>query len=147
MRDLSIMVDDYKLNIRAGVIFEYQGKVLIEIRKDRVGNSVIPGGRLKIGESSSDALLREIKEEMGLTLDKNKLIFNTTLENFFTFENINFHEIFFVYKYPVDDDFYQTLLTVKDNLDNHITDYIFVKPEEFDKVVLLPMEIRDIITK
>lgn len=147
MEDLSIMVGDYKLNIRVGVIFKYQGKVLIEIRKDRIGNSVIPGGRIKIGEKSSDALIREIKEEMGLTLEKDKLIYNNIIEEFFTFECVKYHEIFFVYKYPVDELFYQELIKVKENLDNHITDYIFVSPEEFDNVDLLPLEIRDVITK
>ena len=147
MEDLSIMVGEYRLNIRVGVIFKYQGKVLIEIRKDRIGNSVIPGGRLKISESSATALIREIKEEMGLTLDKDKLIYNNTIEEFFTFEGVKFHEIFFVYKYPVDDFFYEQLINVKENLDNHITDYIFVSSEEFDKVDLLPLEIRDVITK
>ena len=147
MEDLSIMVGEYRLNIRVGVIFKYQGKVLIEIRKDRVGNSVIPGGRLKIGEDSASALIREIKEEMGLTLEKDKLIYNNTIEEFFTFEGVKYHEIFFVYKYPVDDIFYKKLINVKENLDNHITDYIFVSPEEFDKVDLLPLEIRDVIIK
>ena len=138
--DLSIMVGDFKLNIRVGVIFRYQDKALIEIRKDRVGNSVIPGGRLKAGEASIDALIREIKEEMGIILEKDKLIYNNTLEEFFTFDGFKYHEIFFIYKYPVDDEFYKILLDVKDNKDNHITDYI-----EFDKVNLLPLEIRDII--
>ena len=147
MRDLSLNVDDYKLNIRVGVIFKYHDKVLIEIRKDRIGNSVIPGGRLKIGEASSEALIREINEEMGIALDKNKLIYNNTIEEFFTFENVKFQEIFFVYRYPVDDEFYQKLQSVKENLDNHITDYIFVSSSEFDEVNLLPLEIRDIIMK
>ena len=147
MKDLSIMVDNFKLNIRVGVIFNYQGKTLIEIRKDRVGNSVIPGGRIKIGEHSSDALIREIREEMGITLDKEKLIYKNTIEEFFTFDNTKYHEIFFVYEYPVDATFYNKLISIEDNLDNHITEYIFVSPDEFEKTVLLPLEIRDIITK
>ena len=141
------MVGEYKLNIRVGVVFKYQGKALVEIRKDRVGNSVVPGGRLKISESSSTALIREIKEEMGITLDESKLIFNTTIEEFFTFENTKYHEIFFVYEYPVDDEFYHVLTSIPDNLDNHITEYIFVSPNEFEKVNLLPLKVRDIIMK
>ena len=147
MELLSIMDDDYKLNIRVGVIFKYLGKALIEIRKDRVGNSVIPGGRVKIGEHSSDALVREIKEEMGIKLDKEKLIYKNTIEEFFTFDNTKYYEIFFVYEYPVDEVFYNKLISVKDNLDNHITEYIFVSPNEFEESVLLPLEIRDIIMK
>ena len=145
LMDLSIMVGDYKLNIRVGVIFNYQGKTLIEIRKDRVGNSVIPGGRIKIGERSDDALIREIKEEMGIILKRNKLIYKSTIEEFFTFDNTKYHEIFFVYIYPVNDELYQKIISIEDNLDNHITEYIFVTYEEFEKCVLLPMKIRDII--
>ncbi len=124
--DLSIMVGKYKLNIRVGVIFKYHGKTLIEIRKDRVGNSVIPGGRIKIGEKSSEALIREINEEMGILLEKDKLIYRNTIEEFFTFDNTKYHEIFFVYEYPVNEEFYQKLINIEDNLDNHITEYIFV---------------------
>ena len=141
------MVGDYKLNIRVGVIFKYQGKALIEIRKDRIGNSVIPGGRIKIGEHSSDALIREIKEEMGIVINKKKLIYKDIIEEFFTFENTKYHEIFFVYEYPVDKELYIKLINLEDNLDNHITEYIFVSPNEFEKAVLLPLEIRDIIIK
>ncbi len=68
MKDLNLLIDGYRLNIRVGIIFKYHDKVLIEVRKDRVGNSVIPGGRIKIGEHSSDALIREIKEELNINL-------------------------------------------------------------------------------
>lgn len=145
MKDLSLIVDDYYLNIRVGIIFKYHDKVLIEIRKDRVGNSVIPGGRIKIGEDSSNAIVREIKEEMGITLNKEKLVYIKTLENFFIFENRNVHEIFFVYKYFVDEELYEKLNNVKENLDNHITEYIFINYKEFEKYDLLPLKIRDII--
>ena len=70
-KDLSIMVDDVKLNIRVGIIFKYQDKVLIEL--SNTSNSVIPGGRIKINEKSSDAIKREIKEEMDFDLDSKKL--------------------------------------------------------------------------
>ena len=145
--DLSVMIGEYRLNVRVGVIFKYQDKTLIEIRKDRVGNSVIPGGRIKIGEKSDDALIREIKEEMGILLDKSKLIYNNTIEEFFTFDNIKNHEIFFVYEYPVDLELYYKLSSIKDNLDNHITEYIFVLSNEFEEVNLLPLKIRNIIMK
>ena len=141
------MIGEYRLNVRVGVIFKYQDKTLIEIRKDRVGNSVIPGGRIKIGEKSDDALIREIKEEMGILLDKSKLIYNNTIEEFFTFDNIKNHEIFFVYEYPVDLELYYKLSSIKDNLDNHITEYIFVLSNEFEEVNLLPLKIRNIIMK
>ncbi len=143
--DLVLNVDNIVLNIRVGCIFKYDNKVLIEIRKDRVGNSVIPGGRIRIGESSKEALKREIMEEMNICLDDAKIKYYGTLENFFEFDGKKFHEIFFVYKYDVDENDYQRLLEIKENQDNHITDYIFVSYDQFDEVDLLPLEIRDII--
>lgn len=144
-KDLSLMVDGYLLNIRVGIIFKYQGKVLIEIRKDRQGNSVIPGGRMKVDELRIDTLKREMIEEMHYSLIEDKIEFINTIESFFEFEGKKVHEFFFVYKYKMDDEIYQELLQVKENLDNESTEYIFVSPIEFDDVNLLPMEVREII--
>ena len=143
--DIMVKIDDIYLNVRVGIIFKYHEKVLIEIRKDRVGNSVIPGGRVKIDEYIGDALKREIQEEMGISLTNERIKYKDTIEEFFDFDNKKFHEIFFVYEYEMDEDFYQELLNIKENQDNHITDYIFVGYDEFDKVNLLPMKIRDVI--
>ena len=144
-RDLVLDIDDIILNIRVGVIFKYNDKVLIEIRKDRTGNSVIPGGRIRIGERSIDALKREIMEEMDILLVDDKIIYKKTMENFFTFDEKKCHEIFFIYEYIVDDEDYQTLLKVKENQDSNITEYIFINYDQFDEVDLLPLEIRNII--
>jgi len=147
MSDLKLIVDDIILNIRVGIIFRYRDKVMIEIRKDRVGNSVIPGGRIKIDELRVDALKREIKEEMHYELDDSRIKYQETLEYFFDFEGKKYHEFFFVYKYEMNEEIYQELLKRKENQDNYITDYIFVSFNEFDSVNLLPLEIRDIIKK
>ncbi len=143
--DLKLTIDDIILNIRVGIIFKYHNRVMIEIRKDRVGNSVIPGGRVKIDELRIDALKREVKEEMNYILDESRIKYRKTLEYFFNFDGNKFHEFFFVYEYEMNEKIYEELSRVKENQDNHITDYIFVSFDEFDKVDLLPMEIRDII--
>ncbi len=144
-RDLVLDIDDIILNIRVGIIFKYKDKVLIEIRKDRKGNSVIPGGRIRIGEKSIDAIKREIMEEMDILLVDDKIIYKKTMENFFTFDGKKCHEIFFIYEYTVDEDDYQTLVKVKENQDNKTTEYIFINYDQFDEVDLLPLEIRNII--
>jgi 8-oxo-dGTP pyrophosphatase MutT (NUDIX family) len=144
-KDLSLMVDGYNLNIRVGIIFKYHGKVLIEIRKDRVGNSVIPGGRMKVDENRVDTLKREIMEEMHYRLDEDKIEYIDTIESFFKFNGVKVHEFFFVYQYDMNDKIYDSLSQIKENLDGANTDYIFVSPSEFNDVNLLPMELRDII--
>ncbi len=145
MSDLNILIDGMRLNIRVGIIFKYNGKVLIEIRKDRLGNSVIPGGRLKINESRLQALKREIMEEMNYSLDDNKVTYCDLIETFYTFDGIDSHEFFFVYKYEMDEDIYNKLSMIKENQDSGETEYMFVTDDEFDNVNLLPMELRDII--
>lgn len=143
--DISLPIDGIYLNIRVGIIFKYQDKVLIEIRKDRVGNSVIPGGRVKIDEYRIEALKREIKEEMNYDLLDDRIIYKDTIESFFTINDKDVHELFFIYEYLMDEKIYEGLLTIKENRDNHMTDYIFVGYDEFEKVDLLPMDLRDII--
>ena len=142
-KDLSIMVDDVKLNIRVGIIFKYQDKVLIEL--SNTSNSVIPGGRIKINEESSDAIKREIKEEMDFDLDSKKIQFLNVLEEFFEIDNVQFHEIFFVYNYLVDEDDYNKLLSIKRNLDNTNNYYEFIHIDNLREVNLLPERLIEMI--
>ncbi len=143
--DVSIMIGNMLLNIRVGIIFKYNDKVLIEIRKDRTGNSVILGGRLKINESRIEGIKREIKEEMNYDLEDEKIIYRDTIESFFTIDGRDVHELFFVYEYEVTNEVYEDLLRVKENRDNHMTDYLFAGYDEFEKYNLLPVELIDII--
>ncbi len=142
-KDLSIMVDDVKLNIRVGIIFKYQDKVLIEL--SNTSNSVIPGGRIKINEKSSDAIKREIKEEMDFDLDSKKIQFLNVLEEFFEIDNVQFHEIFFVYNYLVDKNDYNALLKIKRNLDSTTNYYEFVDINKLKEVNLLPERLIEMI--
>ncbi len=145
MSDLAIMVDNIKLNIRVGMIFKYHDTVLLELPRRENSNSVIPGGRLKIDELRIDGIKREIKEELNFDLKDEKIVFKGTIENFFEIDNIKFHEFAFVYEYLVDDNDYQKLSAIKENQDNHFTDYAFIKLNDLEKVNLLPLEVRDII--
>ena len=143
-KDISIVVDDSKLNVRTGVIFRHNGKVLIEISK--VGsNSTIPGGRVKFNEKSEDTAVREINEELELNLDKTRLKHKKTLENFFNAEGLNFHEIYFIYEYNLNDSEVKRLEAARDNADNANTYFEFVDYKNLDKVNILPENLIDII--
>ena len=52
-KDLSVMIDDVKLNIRVGAIIKYQDKILVEKNKN-VDFYVVPGGRVKTLENSKE---------------------------------------------------------------------------------------------
>ena len=62
--DLTIQVEDYKLNIRAAAIIIHNGKILVH-RNVNSDHYALVGGRIAIGEDSATTVLREIKEEIG----------------------------------------------------------------------------------
>lgn len=53
------------------------------------------GGGIEFGERSRDALMREIREELGAEVEKLELV--GVLENVFMYEGAQGHEIVFVY--------------------------------------------------
>jgi len=61
------------LHIAVAIITNQQNKVLISLRSNRAhqgGLWEFPGGKLETGESALDALKREIKEELNISIDK-----------------------------------------------------------------------------
>ncbi len=93
--DLTLDVEDYKLNIRAGGVIIHNNKILTHknINKDHY---CLPGGRVEIGESSEETIRREIKEELGKDIEITGYI--ATIENFFEMENKKYHEIYFLHR-------------------------------------------------
>jgi ADP-ribose pyrophosphatase YjhB (NUDIX family) len=53
------------------------------------------GGGIEFGESSQEAMLREIREELGLEIENLKLL--EVIENIFIYEGKQGHEVVFVY--------------------------------------------------
>ncbi len=68
--------------VSAGVILEYDGKILLTKRAEEPGKGKldVPGGFVDPKESVEDAVKREIKEELGIDIE--------TLEYFGSFPNI-----------------------------------------------------------
>ena len=62
--DITINVEDYKLNVRAAGIIIHNNKVLTH-KNINENHYALIGGRVRIGEDSETTLKREIFEEMG----------------------------------------------------------------------------------
>ena len=99
--DLTFKTQQGRFNYRVGAIIIQEGKVLM------VKNSDAPyyysvGGRVKMGESCEEAMLREIEEELGVSAKIERPVFFN--ESFFTEEfcGEKFHEvaIYFSVKLP-----------------------------------------------
>ena len=62
--DLTLDVENQKLNIRSAGVIIHNGKVLVHSMKGK-DHVCLPGGRVTIGEDSKHTLAREIEEELG----------------------------------------------------------------------------------
>jgi ADP-ribose pyrophosphatase YjhB (NUDIX family) len=143
MSDLSIIIDGVKFNFRVGLLVKMKKQVLVECNQD-YDFVVLPGGRVKTLESSEDALIREINEEMKIDLTKYNLEFIGIDENFFELDNIKYHELYFIYKIEIDEnneDFKDGMI----NYDSKVNYYKWVDILDLKEVNLFPKSLINII--
>lgn len=92
--DLSFKTGEHKLNVRAAAIILHKGYVLCD-REEGIDWAYFPGGRVKRGESTKKALMREMREELGVKIELRRPHFIT--ESFFLMDGMRFHELCFYY--------------------------------------------------
>lgn len=78
--DLTVKVGDGILNIRVGAIIMKNNKILM-VGNERSDYFYSVGGRIQLGESAEDAVVREVFEETGVKMKIERLGF--IHENFF----------------------------------------------------------------
>jgi len=86
------------IRVIAICLFQHDGSILVSEGIDSVKNERFArplGGGIEPGESSRDAIVREIREETGQEITNLRLL--GVLENLFTYEGKSCHEIVFVY--------------------------------------------------
>ncbi len=88
MKDVSVTIDDFKFNFRVCALIENNGRYLLE-RSEVTDFLNMPGGRVHAGESTLDAIKRELKEELGLVDVAPTLL--KVAEQFFEFDNKKYH--------------------------------------------------------
>lgn len=64
--DISFVVENEKFNYRVCGIIISNGKILA-MHNERSPYYFLPGGRVKMGETAENAIIREIKEELDIT--------------------------------------------------------------------------------
>lgn len=93
-RDWLFAGDDFVCGLRAVGVMLNGGRILVQ--RDRSGNEyALPGGHIKIGETTEAALIREYKEEIGADIKCVRLLW--TEECFWEWDGKNAHHIAFYY--------------------------------------------------
>ena len=80
-QDICVPCGEGLVNVRVGAIIRKDGKLLM-VHHEAGDYYYSVGGRIQFGESAQEAIVREVKEETGLTMEVEGLGF--VHENFFT---------------------------------------------------------------
>ncbi len=96
-KDVIIKDGEYKFNYRVAAVFVNKDRILLQSTAED-SYLALPGGRVKYNETTIEALKREIKEELGVTLKDSEMTLIHVAENFFGHNGKRFHELLFVYR-------------------------------------------------
>ena len=141
--DITINVDNYKLNVRAAGIMIHNGKILVHKNINSDDYALI-GGRVEIGESSANTIKREIKEELGK--DVEIIGYISTIENFFEMKGSKYHEIMFVHKIEfANEEDKKIEYTMKNIEGKDYLQYEWLEMDKIDEYPLLPRAVKDIL--
>lgn len=98
---ISFKVGDERFNFRVAAVFIKDHKVLLH-QYENDDFYAFPGGRAEMLENSEQTIIREMKEELNITINIDKLLW--LVEDFFCLNDIKFHEICLYYLVDTQDD-------------------------------------------
>jgi 8-oxo-dGTP pyrophosphatase MutT (NUDIX family) len=112
------------IRVKSVMLIEHDGRFLFEESQDRVKEETfyMPfGGGVEFNESSREAVIREVKEELNIEIAQAELM--GVVENRFSFEGKPGHDVVFLYHTKLPQDF----------------DPICITPEIFNGKALTPV--------
>ena len=106
MNDVNFSIENNRFNFRVAGFIMIDNKILLQ-KSPQMDFYNLPGGRVKFGESTKDAIVREIKEELCIDIDTPELFY--VAENFFKWEDKDVQELVFIYKIDIDKKYLEIL--------------------------------------
>ena len=144
--DLKIIEEKEEFHVRTCGIIKQENKYLI-MRVNKTPYYHIPGGHIELGEDSEQAVVREIKEEIGCDVKEASLF--AIQENFWTRNNKKCYGIEFYYmikpKQELQMKNYERI--ENDKGEQRILEFKWVNSEELKDIDLRPINIRDMLIK
>ena len=139
--DIKFTVGQQRFNHRAAAVIIKDGHLLIH-RNVRDDFWALPGGRIQLMENGETAIVREIKEELGLKAEVTRFL--SVHENFFTYDDVSFHEVGFYYEVSIVDD--MTVTTEEFfGAEGEEWIYRFVPLEMLSNVTLYPVQLQTML--
>ncbi len=141
--DLTLDIEDYKLNIRAAAVIIHNNKILVHknVRKD---HCALPGGRIAIGENSEETIKREIKEEIGKETEIIGYI--GTIENFFEMNQKKYYEILFIHRVEfINEEDKKIDYTIHNIEGKEYLEYEWLDVDKIKEYNILPKCLKDIL--
>lgn len=142
--DLKIKTEKEEFHARACGIIKQKNSFLI-MRVNKTPYYHIPGGHIEIGEDSKQAVIREIKEEIGCDIEKAELF--AIQENFWTRNDQKCHGIEFYYiikpKQELQMKDYERI--ENDKGEEKLLEFKWVTSKELKDIDLRPTNIRDML--
>ena len=141
--DLTIDVEDYKLNVRAAGVIIHNNKVLVHKNVNSDHYSLI-GGRVEIGEDSETTVKREIQEELGKKVEITGYV--STIENFFKMKGSKYHEILFMHKAEFTNEEDKKIeYTLKNMEGKDYLQYEWLNLDQIEEYPLLPKIVKEVL--
>ncbi len=102
--------NETKFNYRVAALIIQNNKVFLQTSSNE-DFYALPGGRVNLFEDSKEAMVREIKEELGIKISVDDALLIDVVENFFIYNNMKYHELLFIYRFELPDN-----ITIEDGL-------------------------------
>lgn len=142
--DLKIIEEKEEFHVRTCGIIKQENKYLI-MRVNKTPYYHIPGGHIELGEDSEQAVVREIKEEIGCDVKEASLF--AIQENFWTRNNKKCYGIEFYYiikpMQQLEMKDYERI--ENDKGEKRILEFKWATSEELKDIDLRPTNIRDML--
>lgn len=90
--DISVVSGKEKFNYRVCAVFIDGGRILA-MQDDRSPYYYLPGGRVRLGERAEDAVIREVREELGLNVKIARPLWLNQAYFIEDVDNLKYHEL------------------------------------------------------